>query len=188
MSLCGKCPKCGKFFKRRKGNQLFCNDCMRKAKEKGVHYKRCRICGGIFETSESNHETTCIECKRKRMRQGICPVCGQTFYKKNPFQSFCSECIKSAKVEGYRYRICNKCRKPFKALHEEGVCGECNAKKAKELESKKESAVIKMKKRRCHDCGKPTYNYRCDKCREKWQREHSISLNSSDFDYYTVWS
>ena len=181
----GKCPKCGRFFKRRKGNQLFCDDCMSKAKSKGVHYKRCRICGGIFETVESNHETTCLECKR--MRQVVCPVCGQTFYKKNPRQTFCSECIKSAKASGYRYRICPKCKKLFKALHAERICRECCiVRTAADTKNESANTYIKMKKRRCHDCGKPTYNYRCDKCREKWQRSHNVSLSSSDFEYYSM--
>lgn len=24
-------------------------------------------------------------------------------------------------------------------------------------------------KRKCHDCGRPTYDYRCARCRRKWQ-------------------
>ena len=31
--------------------------------------------------------------------------------------------------------------------------------------------------RKCHDCGKMTYNYRCDKCAEKWRNKHGISLD-----------
>lgn len=28
--------------------------------------------------------------------------------------------------------------------------------------------------RKCHDCGKMTYNYRCDKCKEKWRIKHHV--------------
>jgi len=28
--------------------------------------------------------------------------------------------------------------------------------------------------RKCHDCGKLTYNYRCDKCKEKWRIKHHV--------------
>jgi len=31
--------------------------------------------------------------------------------------------------------------------------------------------------RRCHDCGKPTTNYRCPKCLSAWRRKHGISEN-----------
>lgn len=37
-------------------------------------------------------------------------------------------------------------------------------------------------KRKCHDCGKPTNNYRCEKCWEKI-REASGSLDNPDLEY-----
>ena len=39
--------------------------------------------------------------------------------------------------------------------------------------------------RACHDCGKPTPNYRCTKCLGKWRREHGVGVNPDsvvDFD------
>lgn len=36
-------------------------------------------------------------------------------------------------------------------------------------------------KRKCHDCGKPTYNYRCTPCTAKWKRKHAVSA-SEDFE------
>jgi hypothetical protein len=33
--------------------------------------------------------------------------------------------------------------------------------------------------RKCHDCGNPTYNYRCDKCRAKWAKRHSLDSGYS---------
>lgn len=30
-------------------------------------------------------------------------------------------------------------------------------------------------KRPCHDCGKPTTDYRCMACRRKWATKHGIS-------------
>ena len=31
--------------------------------------------------------------------------------------------------------------------------------------------------RRCHDCGKPTSDYRCPACRRKWQIKHGVPLD-----------
>lgn len=29
--------------------------------------------------------------------------------------------------------------------------------------------------RRCHDCGKPTNDYRCEACHKKWMEKHHVS-------------
>lgn len=31
-------------------------------------------------------------------------------------------------------------------------------------------------KRPCHDCGKPTTDYRCSACRRKWATKHGVTL------------
>lgn len=31
--------------------------------------------------------------------------------------------------------------------------------------------------RRCHDCGAPTFDYRCPACRKKWQLKHGVPLD-----------
>lgn len=30
--------------------------------------------------------------------------------------------------------------------------------------------------RKCHDCGRPTADYRCQNCLRKWRMEHGVSL------------
>lgn len=48
--------------------------------------------------------------------------------------------------------------------------------------------------RRCHDCGKPTRDYRCAACREahleRWRKEQGISLwefkNACEQESYSV--
>ena len=201
MPCVGKCPKCGRFFKKLSYNQVFCGDCIQEGKNKGIRYRKCRSCNKIFEVKlkngrEVHNSTICLECKRKTMKQYVCPKCKKNFYKKNPFQTFCSECIEEGKAGGYCYHICHRCGEPFKVrLRADGkqsyesVCNECKEKRKTEAAAaRKEIAntYIKMKKRRCHDCGTPTYNYRCEKCREKWQKSHNVSLSSSDFEYYSV--
>ena len=46
-------------------------------------------------------------------------------------------------------------------------------KEQRELE--KEDQRIRRFTRLCHDCGKPTSNYRCDKCRAKWCIKHGVT-------------
>lgn len=29
--------------------------------------------------------------------------------------------------------------------------------------------------RACHDCGRPTYNYRCEACLARWRQRHGVS-------------
>lgn len=191
----GECPRCRKTFQKKVHNQIFCNDCIQEGKNKKVKYIKCHSCGEVIETKTNNHESICIKCKRKTMEQYVCPKCKKVFYKKNPFQIFCSECIEEGKVGGYCYHICHRCGEPFKVrLRADGkqsyesVCYECKEKrKAEAAAARKEIAntYIKMKKRRCHDCGVPTYNYRCEKCRQKWCRLHQVSENV-EFETYHV--
>lgn len=35
-------------------------------------------------------------------------------------------------------------------------------------------------KRKCHDCGKPTYNYRCTACHEKFRLKHGVPVEDDD--------
>lgn len=37
-------------------------------------------------------------------------------------------------------------------------------------------------KRKCHDCGKPTYNYRCDKCWDALRQKNGCSPSSVELD------
>ena len=46
-------------------------------------------------------------------------------------------------------------------------------------------------KRKCHDCGKPTTNYRCDECLQKWRVKNGLSRSTqsglqetNEFDAY----
>ena len=55
--------------------------------------------------------------------------------------------------------------------------------KAAELES----GVTMIQPRRCHDCGKPTYNYRCAKCWKKYKEKHKLAAGENDEEVtYTV--
>lgn len=48
---------------------------------------------------------------------------------------------------------------------------------------------ITMKKRKCHDCGRLTWDYRCPECLSKWRAKHGVPQNadgsvSFDIVYY----
>lgn len=34
--------------------------------------------------------------------------------------------------------------------------------------------------RRCHDCGRPTVDYRCCKCRQKWRDKYGVGRDASE--------
>lgn len=34
--------------------------------------------------------------------------------------------------------------------------------------------------RKCHDCGKPTSDYRCQECWKKWRRKHGVSVDGKE--------
>ena len=53
-------------------------------------------------------------------------------------------------------------------------------------QEEEESGCIEMiKPRKCHDCGKPTFNYRCSACWEKWRAKYGVIpdvLDEDDFN------
>lgn len=42
------------------------------------------------------------------------------------------------------------------------------------------TALPKTYWRKCHDCGKLTHNYRCDKCREKFYKRHHVDVENAE--------
>ena len=39
----------------------------------------------------------------------------------------------------------------------------------------------KIKNRKCHDCGKPTSNYRCDNCLSEWRIANNVVMGALEF-------
>lgn len=37
--------------------------------------------------------------------------------------------------------------------------------------------------RKCHDCGAPTYNYRCEACLQKWREKNNVNARSNFLEY-----
>lgn len=44
----------------------------------------------------------------------------------------------------------------------------------------KDKDYIKSRMRKCHDCQKPTWDYRCPKCQAKWRSKHGVSIMIND--------
>ena len=40
--------------------------------------------------------------------------------------------------------------------------------------------------RRCHDCGKPTVDYRCPKCRARWRERNGVAPSAQEDDAYAA--
>ena len=49
--------------------------------------------------------------------------------------------------------------------------------------------VYTPKKRKCHDCGAPTWDYRCQECQSKWRTKYDVPQNSDGnaFDILYGW-
>ena len=47
-------------------------------------------------------------------------------------------------------------------------------------ERQREKDFLESTKRKCHDCHKPTWNYRCPECDAKHKRKHGVTESISD--------
>lgn len=108
----------------------------------------------------------------KVLNQVICVVCGRLF-----------------QAEGYRDR-CFDCSAPDSRPRPRR---ERHVRKAvhirPDVSSQPEIRVLPEEEelygefvRRCHDCGRPTYNYRCQDCLTRWREKHHVSLSVEDED------
>lgn len=80
------------------------------------------------------------------------------------------------KINNKVQKKCKVCGAEFMASQYGNAkyCIPCRQKKQKGLKQDD----IAFKKRRCHDCGKITYNYRCDSCWEKLRRKLGLVISA----------
>ena len=45
------------------------------------------------------------------------------------------------------------------------------------IDEEDDVGIFKPKKRKCHDCGRPTWDYRCAECLKIWREKHDIPQN-----------
>ncbi len=86
------------------------------------------------------------ESHKNGAAQLVCPICGKRFAKRHGTQRYCGP-------------LC--AREAIRRQHAEDQRGRRNALRAQE---KAADVAAPGGKRRCHDCGRPTFNYRCEKC------------------------
>lgn len=58
----------------------------------------------------------------------------------------------------------------------------CTLGLAKRRQPKAVQSVSELSMRRCHDCGRPTPDYRCPKCLAKWRQRNGVALTSPKED------
>lgn len=126
-----KCKICGKEFKPKVHNAVYCSK---------KHIKTCKYCGEEFEcNNDVYYERRCCyksECKKKSKKESVknsakktyktkkCEICGKEFKPNNSNQKYCSkthkkECIicgKMFEVESSRYNRVKCCSKKCNAL------------------------------------------------------------------------
>lgn len=49
------------------------------------------------------------------------------------------------------------------------------------------AAYVPVSRRRCHDCGKPTSDYRCPDCLLKWRRKHGVSIHADENAFDSIY-
>ena len=152
------------------------------AKHTTRHHYRCLICGK--ETVGENHFCS-IECEDKGYailrRRGI------------------FDAILDRKIPGFMY-LCCVCGKPIRNPDEFIFCGYSCRHNAR-LRFKKPIAGSSIGlidnathlgnggsyyMRKCHDCGRPTTNYRCDKCLTKWKIKNGVKIYTKEDKAKTV--
>lgn len=103
--------------------------------------------------------------------QRICPVCGVRFETTKKYVKYCPEHRKKNHAKSSA-TFCIICGEKIDVKNSR-YCSEACRKKAEkrrlEMYSKQNAAM-----RRCHDCGRPTTDYRCPACRAAHMKKHSI--------------
>lgn len=101
-----------------------------------------------------------------------CPVCGADFEAKLKNIKYCTAC--RALSTSVRERLMRERRagKDVFATNYAVECGEMPA-------AKSETAS-----RACHDCGRPTTDYRCPACRAAFLARHGVSVNATCEDRF----
>lgn len=179
-----KCVVCGTEFQTYRPDRRFCSDnCRRrasreteKAKAKlqaqpktkakprhnpfiGPFHRVCDFCGKEFVANFARAKYCSLECNTKayykrqferRKKEHpelvrVCPCCGKEFFRSKANPVYCSY-------------VCKRKMEPPKP-------------QSKRLSSKTTGYLAP--KRKCHDCKRPTDNYRCPECWEKYRAKHA---------------
>lgn len=126
----------------------------------------CVVCGKAFKAIMPNAKVCSHKCRLKYRRVrarrlankkslsngNICPICGKKFGGR--VRKYCSvECRKKA-INAY------------------------SAQRSIEISRD----LLPPPTRRCHDCGAPTDNYRCEACLAKWRAKHGVPPDGGEME------
>lgn len=135
--------------------------------------KKCAVCGEEFWPNSYNQRycgDICAERKKRidreesrkrKLVQKVCVGCGNIFVATDNRKMYCTtECIARTRAATMRSARADK------------KTGWAYEKAQAALEPK--DRMLQM--RTCHDCGKPTWNYRCDACLRKWRKKNGVAV------------
>ena len=166
----------------------------------------CKVCGQKFLPRNSSQTICSDKCVQTRIATqsppkeqkpkptGVCKICGNTFVKTVPNRVYCSECC-SRKAEKARDQLrYAESRHKKEERRECLICGKefvvrgpnaryCSKScKYKGARAHIEIAFASSSIRKCHDCGKPTTNYRCAECLTKWKIKNGLSIRAEAYE------
>lgn len=147
-------------------------------REQGFSWRQISAALGRHKKSLQNHITVVLK-RRKEEAAGIPP-------KSRPWTAEDDERLFALRAEGLQWPEIGK------RLGRTAAACSCRVKwlKRRKLQSEESAPEVEVRMsvtretpakllpktywRKCHDCGKLTYNFRCDKCRAKWRLKHHV--------------
>lgn len=171
MFILKTCAYCGKEFAYdgSRPKRRFCSrKCdlayvVEKKRKLKILIKTCAICNKEFSTCYPLKKTCSPECSKileKKSKQ----ICRKKYYPTLILRKTCKvyffNCKNCGKLFTAKCKTFNFCSKKCSQTYTNKV--------------KRERRIKILHTRRCHDCGKLCYNYRCASCQKKWKRKNSI--------------
>lgn len=131
---------------------------------------RCLACGAVCNEGERFCSPKCRGYGMEVLAEhGLTEI--PTNSRLVGFKYFCAIC--GSEIESHRRTIycSDKCAK-------QGVVSASQRQKDREYATELVARRGQDPKRKCHDCGKPTTDYRCAKCLKKWRKKHNLAIQS----------
>ena len=127
------CAVCGKEFKNRRGQLVYCSAKCRRTAEKirATKTKVCEDCGKEFSTTSDARfcSQKCIGESLKKRETKICPICGKTFSGRLVHnRKYCSRECANESYKKHVTRTCLNCGKEFSigvSRNQKFCCREC---------------------------------------------------------------
>ena len=114
----------------------------------------------------------------------VCVVCGNKFPTKAVNAKFCSRTCANTARKGAKYdvkldtKICPVCGANFTTARIGKIYCSRRCAKAAERQSRGNDVVLRV----CHDCGRPTSNYRCPECWRRLRARYADKEYNFDLD------